>query len=64
MGPISDPVHQSQRPVIEKILLKMVLNQDEISSDSDGITQKSERVNGVMQNIDEHATVEALVWKR
>jgi len=64
MWPVADPIHKTKGPMIERIFLEMILDQNVFPRNADCVAHDRERIQGVMQNVDEHASIEALVLER
>jgi hypothetical protein len=65
MGTVADPIHEAEDGMIEGVFGEMVLDQDEARGDAASLEQERERIEGVVQNVDEEADIERGVreWK-
>ena len=61
---VAHPIHQAQRPVVERAFREMVFDQQEFSADTAGFAQEGKGVGGVMQDVHEQAAVEGIIGKR
>ncbi len=64
MGPVTDPIHHTQDPAIQRTLRNVVFDQNEIPRDAYGVEQGRERMLGVMQDVHQNTTIERLVLIR
>jgi len=61
MGAVADPVHKSQRGVVERIRGNVILDEDETTAHSAGVGEDRFGRQRVVQNVDEEAAVKRRV---
>lgn len=61
---VADPIHQAQRPVVQRAFREMVFDQQEFPADTTGVAQERKGVGGVVQDVHEQAAVEGIIGKR
>jgi len=64
MGAVADPVHSTQRRVVERTLAQVVFQDDAGTRDASGFAQELRHVRGVVEHINEEANIERLIRKR
>jgi hypothetical protein len=52
------PIHEAQRYIINKILIKVIFNQDERTRDARGFTQQCRNIARMMEHIHKEANIE------
>jgi len=64
MRAVAHPIHQAQRPVVERTFSKMVFDEQEFSTDAAGVVQDRKWVAGVVQDVHKQAAIEGTIGKR
>ena len=64
MRPVTHPIHQSQRCIIQDVFGKMIFQQHERTADPRRLLKQVDRILGVVENVHEKANVDGSVQKR